>query len=78
MQEILSVEKVSIHSAYIKLDQFLKYCGYAETGGQAKELILNNMVYVNNKICTIRGKKLYPKDQVRINMSVFEIVLNPE
>ena len=32
-------ESVKITTEFIKLDSFLKFCGAAETGGQAKELV---------------------------------------
>jgi ribosome-associated protein len=44
---------------YIKLDQFLKLAGLAETGGEAKHLILSGEVTVNGAIETRRGRKLY-------------------
>ena len=53
-------ERVLIHTPFIKLDAFLKFCGAAETGGQAKELIQEGMVTVDGAVCTQRGKKLVP------------------
>ena len=44
---------------YIKLDQFLKLAGVAETGGEAKQLILSVLVIVNGSIETRRGRKHY-------------------
>ena len=42
-------EKVSISTEFIKLDSFLKFCGAAETGGQAKELVQGGKVLVNGE-----------------------------
>ena len=53
-----------IDSEYIKLDQLLKLAGIAETGGQAKMIVQNNQVKVNNEICSSRGKKLRNQDVV--------------
>ena len=34
-----TMEKVRIHTEFIKLDALLKFAGLCETGGEAKELI---------------------------------------
>ncbi len=60
-------EKVSISTEFIKLDSFLKFCGAAETGGQAKELVQGGKVLVNGEVCTMRGKKLRPGDVVAVD-----------
>ncbi|MGL4424683.1 MAG: S4 domain-containing protein YaaA [Cetobacterium sp.] len=54
------MQEIKISTEYIKLDQFLKFTGELETGGQAKELILDGQVKVNGEIEERRGKKLYP------------------
>lgn len=48
----------------IKLDQFLKFQGLAQTGGQAKLLIQSGEVRVNGAIETRRGRKLVKGDRV--------------
>ena len=58
------MQTVTIQTEFIKLDQFLKYVGIAETGGHAKELITGGEVLVNGEICTMRGKKIRPGDDV--------------
>lgn len=60
----MSCEKIKITTPFIKLDSFLKFCGAAETGGHAKELIKNREITVNGTICEMRGKKLVPGDIV--------------
>lgn len=60
-------EKVSISTEFIKLDSFLKFCGAAETGGQAKELVQGGKVLVNGEVCTMRGKKLRCGDVVAVD-----------
>jgi len=67
------LEKVPIKTPFIKLDSFLKFCGAAETGGQAKEMVQNGDALVNGEICTMRGKKLYPGDRVAIGGAEYEI-----
>ena len=48
----------------MKLDQFLKWLGLADTGGQAKILILSGEVKVNGFVETRRGRKLVEGDKV--------------
>lgn len=62
----MSIKKVEINTEYIKLEQLIKFSGFCVTGGEAKNIILNNSVFVNNQACNMRGKKLYDKDIVEI------------
>lgn len=50
----------------IKLDQFLKWAGIAQTGGEAKLLIQSGEVAVNGTIETRRGRKLVKGDRVTV------------
>ena len=59
-----SVIDVAIHTEFIKLQDFLKFCNAVESGGMAKNFILNEEVKVNGETCTQRGKKLRPGDTV--------------
>lgn len=59
------MQKILIHTEFIKLDALLKYAGLCETGGEAKELVQGGAVKVNGEVCTMRGKKLRPGDTVR-------------
>lgn len=52
------------HTEYIKLQDFLKFCNAVESGGMAKNFIVNEEVEVNGEVCTQRGKKLRPGDVV--------------
>ncbi len=56
--------KVPITTEFIKLESFLKLANAVESGGMAKNFILNEEVTVNGEVCTMRGKKLYPGDRV--------------
>lgn len=58
---------VTVKPPFIKLEQFLKFSGACETGGEAKTAIQNNFVQVNGEICTMRGKKLVDGDIVEID-----------
>ena len=55
---------VEITTEFIKLESFLKLANAVESGGMAKNLILDGEAVVNGEVCTMRGKKLYPGDQV--------------
>lgn len=61
------VEEIGIRTEFIKLDSFLKYAGVTDTGGQAKEAVLEGLVLVNGQVCTMRGKKIRPGDVVEID-----------
>ena len=69
-----NTEKVEISIEFIKLDSFLKFAGLTDTGGQAKELVLEGQVKVNGEICTMRGKKIRPGDTVEALGRCFEAV----
>lgn len=61
------VEKVTLTTEFIKLDQLLKFANAAESGGMAKEMILDGIVLVNDEVCTMRGKKIRPGDRVLVD-----------
>ena len=60
------MQKILIHTEFIKLDALLKYAGLCETGGEAKELVQGGAVKVNGEVCTMRGKKLRGGDTVTL------------
>jgi len=60
-------EKVTIKTEFIKLDQLLKFSGIAESGSDAKDMILDEIVSVNGEVCTMRGKKIRPGDEVLLD-----------
>ena len=57
---------VKINTDFIKMDQLVKFAGIAETGGQAKEIIMSKKCYYNGELCCMRGKKFYPGDVLRV------------
>lgn len=65
--------KIEITTDFIKLDQLLKYIGVAETGGHAKEIIAEGVVYVNGEQCLMRGKKIKDGDKVELDQYCFFI-----
>ena len=60
-------EIITIRTEFIKLDQFLKFAGAAETGGHAKELVAAGEAKVNGEVCLMRGKKIRPGDVVEFD-----------
>lgn len=58
------MEDITITTEFIKLQDLLKFAGLVETGGEAKALIQDAQVYVNGEVCTQRGKKIHPGDDV--------------
>lgn len=65
------MEKIEVLPPYIKLEQFLKLCGAADTGGMAKQVILDGQVKVDGEICTMRGKKLKGGEKIDFNGSSY-------
>mgnify|MGYP003293436311 CR=1 FL=1 len=59
------MEKVIIQTEFIKLEAALKYVNATPSGGMAKAAIQDGLVFVNDEVCTMRGKKLYAGDKIR-------------
>ena len=69
------MKRIKIQTETIQLDQFLKWADITESGGQTSMLIANKMIFVNCEICTVKRKKLYPKDIVKVeNIGQFQVV----
>lgn len=58
--------EIKIKTEFIKLDALLKFASLVGSGGEAKILIQEGQVLVNDEICTMRGKKIRPGDTVSI------------
>ena len=58
------MKTVRITTEFIKLQDLLKFANAVETGGMAKECVQNGEVLVNGEVCTMRGKKIRPGDEV--------------
>lgn len=58
--------EVDIHTSHIRLDGLLKFAALVATGGEAKFLIQNAQVEVNDRIETRRGHRVVPGDRVRL------------
>lgn len=62
------MDKIKIDTEYIKLDQLLKWAGIAESGADAKQLIINRLVKVNGQVVEQRGKKIFPNDHITVKL----------
>ncbi len=60
---------------FIKLDQFLKWQGIVQTGGEAKLRIKDGEIAVNGEVETRRGRKLVEGDRVTIEHTTYEVEL---
>lgn len=61
------MNKIIINTEYISLSQLMKMESLVQSGGEAKQVIQQGLVSVNNEICTQRGRKLYKDDIVEFN-----------
>ncbi len=74
----MQTENIKITTEYIKLDQLLKFSGVAESGADAKDMILSEIVSVNGEICTMRGKKIRSGDKVLIDFEDEQLQIEVE
>lgn len=58
------MEKITIKTDFIKLNQFLKWSGAAHSGSHANFMIGEGQIRVNEEVETRRGRKIYPGDRV--------------
>jgi S4 domain protein YaaA len=68
------MEKLAIHTEYIKLDQFLKLTQLVSSGGEARFYIQEHPIVVNGEPENRRGRKLRPGDIIRVPQGSWEIV----
>lgn len=68
------MEQIKIKTEYIKLDDFLKFTGVAQTGGHAKLLIKNGEVFVDGEVCLMRGKKCRVGNIIKFEDKEFVII----
>ncbi|WP_251443669.1 MULTISPECIES: RNA-binding S4 domain-containing protein [unclassified Microbacterium] len=59
-----AVTDVSIGGESIRLGQFLKFAGLLDSGGDAKEAIIDGYVRVNGEVERRRGRQLADGDLV--------------
>jgi ribosome-associated protein len=59
-------QPVYIRDQTIRLGQFLKLANLIESGAEAKEVIADGLVRVNDETDTRRGRQLHPGDTVSL------------
>lgn len=66
---VISVEYIKLREGeeFIKLGQALKVSGLAESGVEAKQIIQEGLVSVNQEVDTRRGRKLYAGDLIMVD-----------
>ena len=63
-----SMKEIAIHTDYIKLGQLMKLAGWIQNGSDAKMYLAEGWVRLNGEIANQRGKKVYPGDEVAVNL----------
>ena len=67
------MKKIKIKDEYITLGQFLKFDGCVSSGIDAKMVIKDGLVLVNDEVELRRGKKLRAGDQINFDGEEFII-----
>jgi ribosome-associated protein len=70
----MSLTQIKLTKLPIELAQFLKYCGIADTGGQAKCIIQEKLVTVNGNIEVKKSRKLLLGDRIKVDTHEYEII----
>ena len=58
----VNIQDIPITTEFIKLQDAMKLANLVESGGEAKLLIQEGQVFLNDEVCTQRGRKLRPGD----------------
>ena len=61
-----SVQEITLKKLPIELHALLKFASLAESGGEAKQLIAQGYVAVNNSLVTQKGKKIQAGDRITL------------
>ncbi|MDD3346079.1 RNA-binding S4 domain-containing protein [Oscillibacter sp.] len=67
------MKTIFIKTEYIKLQDLLKFANLVESGGAAKECIQAGAVAVNGEVCSMRGKKIRPGDDICFQMQHYTV-----
>lgn len=70
------MEKIQINTETIKLDQFLKWAEIVNTGGEAKRLIQEGKITVNQEIEKQRSSSLNNGDIIEYNGNEYKVVVS--
>ena len=66
--------KLREEDEFIKLGQLMKACNLVSSGAEAKTVITEGLVKVNDDICDMRGKKIHRGDKVIFNEKEVNII----
>jgi len=58
--------QLPIQTDFIRLDALLKYADLVSSGSEAKRLIGEGAITINEEVCTMRGKKCRPGDVIKV------------
>lgn len=67
---------VTIRGEMIRLGQLLKHAGLADSGGEARALLEQGAVTVNDEAEARRGRQLHPGDVVALGDEAVRIVVS--
>jgi ribosome-associated protein len=70
--------EVELEEEPIELCNLLQVLDLVDSGGQAKTLIAEGYVAVNQAICTVKRKKMYSGDTLHFNGEEFLLTLSPD
>jgi len=62
-----------LQTEYIELIKLLKVSGIAESGGMAKEMVVNGEVLWNGKVDKRKRLKVRKGDQIRVRESIIHV-----
>lgn len=68
------MKEIKITTEFIKLDQLMKFGEMVQSGGEAKMLINQGLVLVNEEICEQRGKKIRVGDCVEFDGETYKVI----
>ena len=58
----VNIQDIPITTEFIKLQDAMKLANLVESGGEAMLLIQEGQLFLNDEVCTQRGRKLRPGD----------------
>ena len=70
------MQVIKIKDDNIKLGQLIKLAGLVDNGVEAKYVIQNSLVFVNNQIDTRRGRKIVPGDIIKFKNEEIKVEAN--
>ena len=76
MSEVSEIEVV-VKAEPIELCQLMKFAGFSESGGAAKQVISEGMVLLNDEVETQKRKKVMAGDKVTFNGQTIRVRLAP-